>query len=160
MPIASHEAFIGWVYPKPTSQMRILFNFSIGTCICLSMTFTFHWNHRTGIIGLGYTEKFSMHPTMDRRFITLRGWPESRLFMGFLEVPSHTDHQKLNRLFTSPTPTPPPPNHGVCVGVQFSQRKMMCQVHFNKLWKVPWRRSGKLWKSGSLIDLVLGDLSW
>ena len=53
MPISSHvyEAFISWVYPKPSSQIRNLFNFSIGTCLF------YEWNLlSTAIIGPGYTE--------------------------------------------------------------------------------------------------------
>ena len=128
---------------------------SIGTCICLSMTFTFHWNHRTGIIRLGYTEKFLMHPTMDRRFITLMGWPESPLCMGFLRFTYWPSEWTGFSHHLPPNPTSPKP-WCFCWGCNFLSQ-MMCQVHFNKLSKVPWRRSGKLWKSHWL---VLGDLSW
>ena len=86
---------------------------------------------------------------MDRKFITLRGWPESRLFMGFLRF-LHILTIRMNRLFTSPTPTEPPPNHGVFgLGVQFSQRKMMSDSKPGALQQTVKSAMEKVRKSGS-----------
>lgn len=160
MLISSREAFIGWVYPKPTSQIRILFNFSIGTCIIS----VYQWHLlSTGIIGLGYTEQFSILPTMDRKFITLMGCPESRLCMGFLRFL----HILTIRSWTGfshhlpPNPTSPKP-WCFCWGCNFLRQMKFFEARCTSTncQKCHGEGLGTCGNCGSLIDLVLGDLSW
>ena len=153
MLISSREAFIGWEYPKPTSQIRILFNFSIGTCIIS----VYQWHLLSaGITGLGYTEKFSILPTMDRKFITLMGWPESRLCMGFLRF-LHILTIRSWTGFSHHLPQPHlPPNHGVFVGGNFLSQMMSnskpgalqqtVKSAMEKVWEIV-----EVWKSHWLV---------
>ena len=70
-------------------------------------------------------------------------------FHGFLEVPSHTDHQNEQAFhITYPNRTSPKP-WCFCLGVQFSQRKMMSDSKPGALQQTVKSAMEKVRKSGS-----------